>query len=218
MKTRTPSRLSIRVLSLSLVLLACWQPLALADQYELQWSLRPLAGIAQWREETTSGPAFAAVGGTMLGVSYGVTNSLDLGAEVSVVGTSLATFKGSTIVYDGSLPLGDGLQRRAMGAYLLLGPTWRKGYDWVRVVTASLGGGMRARSEGEFAGTHVRPMEKRAESALDFAALARVGLERRLQRRWTVGGYLSALTAWGPDAPVMPSLSASFGVSYVYYP
>jgi hypothetical protein len=29
---------------------------------------------------------------------------------------------------------------------------------------------------------------------------------------------LSALTAWGPDAPLVPSLSASFGVSYVYDP
>jgi hypothetical protein len=201
-----------------LVALATMSTLARADKYELQWSMRPLAGVAGWREETTSGPAFAAVGGSTLGVSYGVTNGLDLGAEISVVGTTLATFKGSTIVYDGSLPLGDGLQRRTFGAYLLLGPTWRRGYDWVRVLTVSGGGGVRARSEGEFTGTHVRPMEKRAESAVDFAGLVRVGLERRLQRRLTVGGYLSALTAWGPDSPLMSSLSASFGVSYVYYP
>jgi hypothetical protein len=77
---------------------------------------------------------------------------------------------------------------------------------------------MRARSEGEFLGTRVRPMEKRADHAMDFAALVRVGLEHRVQRRVTIGGYLSTLTAWGQDMPLMPVLSLSFGVSYVYYP
>jgi hypothetical protein len=189
-----------------------------ADKYEAQWSMRPLAGVAMWREETTTGNALAAVGGAMFGVSYGLSNRLDVGAEISVLGSSLATFKGSSIVYDGGLPLGDGLQRRAVGSHLLIGPTWRFGVAWVPVVTVAAGGGMRARSEGEFLGTQVRPMEKRADQAMDFAALVRVGLEHRVQRRVTIGGYLSTLTAWGPGMPLMPVLSLSFGVSYVHYP
>ena len=192
-----------------------------ADEAELQWSARPLGGVATWHEETTSGLALAGVAGTSLGVSYGVSHKLDLGAEVLALATTKAAFEGSTIIYDGSLPLGevgDRLQRQTVSTFLMLGPTWRYGVDWVPVVSVAAGGGMRLRTEGVFEMTRVRPMEKRVEKGFDLAVLGRVGIERRVTRRLTVGGYLSLLSTWAPSVPLFGSASLSFGVSYVHYP
>lgn len=205
----------------ALALTASLPTVARADEAELQWSARPMGGVATWREETTSGHALAGAAGTSLGVSFGLTHGLDLGAEVVALATTKAAFEGSTIVYDGSLPLGelgDRLLRQSVSTLLMLGPTWRYGVDWVPVVTVAAGGGMRVRTEGTFEETGVRPMEKRVAKALDLAALGRVGLERRVTRRLTVGGYASFLSTWGPSAPWFGSASLGLGVSYVHYP
>lgn len=192
---------------------------AQADEAELQWSLRPLGGVATWHEEATSGVALAGAAGTSLGVSYGLSHQLDLGVEVLGLATSKAAFEGSTIVYDGSVQLGDidRLQRQTVTSALLLGPTWRYGVDWVPVVTVAAGGGYRVRTEGVFEETRVRPMEKQVEKSYDLALLGRVGMERRVTRRWTLGGYVSALSTWYPSQPLFGSVSLGLGVSYVHY-
>ncbi len=214
-----------RIFSLALAALAV-QGVALvgsarADEAELQWSVRPLGGVATWHEETTSGLALAGAAGTSLGVSYGVSHTLDVGAEVLGLATSKAAFEGSTIVYDGSLPLGelgDRLQRQTVSTAMVVGPTWRYGVDWVPVVTLAAGGGYRVRTEGEFEMTKVRPIEKRVEKSYDLALLGRVGMERRVTRRLTVGGYVALLSTWYPSQPLFGSASLSLGVSYVHYP
>lgn len=212
------TRLAFALLAVPLVL-ASFLDVAHADQAELQWSLRPLGGVATWHEETTSGLALAGAAGTSLGVSYGLSHQLDLGVEVLGLATSKAAFEGSTIVYDGSVQLGDidRLQRQTVSTLLVAGPTWRYGIDWVPVVTLAAGGGYRVRTEGVFEETRVRPMEKPVEKSYDLALLGRVGLERRVTRRWTLGGYVSALSTWYPSQPLFGSLSLGLGVSYVHY-
>lgn len=215
-------RAMTRVTILAAIALSASLPtVARADEAELQWSARPLGGVATWREPNTSGHALAGAAGTSIGVSFGLTHGLDLGAEVIGLVTTIAAFEGSTIIFDGSLPLGevgDRLLRQSVSTLLVLGPTWRFGVDWVPVVSVAAGGGVRLRTAGVFEETRVRPMEVPEQRALDLAALGRVGIERRLTRRLTVGGYAAFLSTWGPSVPWFGSASLGLGISYVHYP
>ena len=101
---------------------------------------------------------------------------------------------------------------------LLAGPTWRFGVGWVPVVSIGAGGGVRYRSAGTFQDLGFAPSEKAQTTVLDLGATARVGVERRMTRRVTVGAYVCALAAWSPSAPLLPAATVSVGISYVHYP
>lgn len=189
---------------------------ARADRREAQWSARPLAGVAELQEDGASTQR-TLVGGLSLGLSYGVSNGLDIGGELMVLATATTTFMDMAII-DGGAPYRGPLTRSADSALLLLGPTWRLGVSWVPVISLEAGGGARYRSAGTFTDTHITLDEKQAGMVLDLAACARVGIEHRMTRRLTIGLYASALASWGPSAPFLPVASASFGFSYVHYP
>lgn len=187
-----------------------------ADQFEAQWSARPFAGLAALQDEgATAQPAL--VGGLSLGLSYGVSNRLDIGAELVTLATTMPHLSEVTII-DGGAPYRGPFIRRAGSALLLLGPTWRGGVSWVPVISLAAGGGARYRSAGTFADIDISPSNKRAAVVLDLAATIRIGIEHRMNRRLTVGAYASALASGGPSAPVLPLASLSFGISYVHYP
>jgi hypothetical protein len=189
---------------------------ARADRYEAQWIARPFAGVAALEDEgATAQPAMTA--GLSIGFSYGVSNRLDIGAELMTLTTTTPRLTETTVV-DGGAPYHGPFTRRASSALLMLGPTWRYGVSWVPVVSLAVGGGIRYRSAGRFTDIDLIPNNKHATTALDLAATLRVGMEHRVNRRWTVGAYLSALANWGPAVPVLPLASLSCGVSYVHYP
>ncbi len=189
---------------------------SLADEDEARWSARPLAGIAL-ASEAQADPALAFTQGASASLAYGMSEELDLGVELIALA--------ATPTFDAAIPVQGVIirgpyQRRTSSAWLLLGPTWRFGppTGWTPVVNASAGGGVRYRSIGLFSELRYMPTGKDTALTWDLAAAGRVGMERRLNRRWTFGAYGSLLAAWGPDARILPVTTFSLGVSYAYYP
>ncbi|MBK7537516.1 MAG: hypothetical protein IPI49_19520 [Myxococcales bacterium] len=190
-----------------------------ADRYEVQWSARPLIGVAQMRDEWTSDYAAAPAAGMSLAVSYGVTNSLDLGVEALSFSTLAPTFEGAAVRTNGYTANGP-YERRSDSVGGTVNATWRLGVVWVPIINMGVGRGVRYRSAGVFTRYPVdfSPMQTHAERVEDWLWTARSGVEYRMTPRWTFGGYGTLLLAWSPDAPTLPAASLSFGVSYVFYP
>src|SRR5262245_33778711 len=84
--------------------------IAHADHHEAQWSVRPFAGVGEI-QESGSEATRAAIGGVSLGLAYGVSNGLDLGAELVGLATNAPRFMTTTIV-DGGAPYHGPLTRR----------------------------------------------------------------------------------------------------------
>lgn len=206
------------LLLVAFAILSSTPALGRADRYEAQLSVRPLVGMAQLREEGVASDERTPVGGLSLGLSYGLSNRLDVGAELVTLTTGAQTFPDTAVMIGGGNRTEGSLTRRAGTALLLIGPTWRFGVGWVPVISLGVGPGVRYRSAGTFLELNVTPPEKAQTVALDLGATARFGLERRMTRRVTLGGYISALAAWSPSAPLLPVATVSVGISYVNYP
>jgi hypothetical protein len=191
---------------------------ALADRAEVQWSARPVAGVAQLREEGARGHESGLLAGGALGLSYGLSNRLDLGAELLVMAAEEATFADTTVVIGGGGFLRGALTRRTGSALLLMGPTWRFGVAWVPTVALAAGAGVRYRTSGYMPDLGLSPDDRRASVALDLAVSAKAGFEHRMSPSLTVGIYGAGLAAWSPSAPSLPAVTFSAGLSYVYYP
>ncbi len=192
-------------------------PSARADRAELQWSARTLTGVVQMRAERAPDPTYGLVGGLALAVSYGFSNQLDVGAELVSFVTSEPEFEGASFTISDDTAYSTYVRREGATLFLL-GATWRYGVEWVPVLAASVGAGVRYRDNGAFSPAKFYPMEDRAVRVWDLAALGKAGVERRLNRYVTVGAYSALLMDWSPDAPLMASLSLSLGLSYVHYP
>lgn len=192
-------------------------PAAYADNYEARWSTRPVVGLALLEEEGATRDELGLAGGASLTFAYGITNQLDLGAELVALSTLMPTFD-AAIMSNGFIARGD-FRRRSATTLFLLGPTWRFGaIGWTPVISAGAGGGVRLRSRGSFSRTGLVPDDKVELAALDLAVSGKAGIERRINRRWTFGVYGSLLGAWSTRAPILPVASVSFGISYVHYP
>lgn len=198
-------------------LLAAAAP-AHADRAEAQWSAGGVLGVARMRDESAPSAAPGLLSGVSLAVHYGLSNQLDVGAEVLAMMGNEPTFSDAMVFVDPGTPVGGDFTRRTTSALLLLGPTWRYGVDWVPVLSLGGGGGVRYRSNGIFTRLQYFPEEARQEVSFDLAASAKVGMEHRMGKSLTVGAYTSALVAWSPSAPLLPAAMFSLGVSYVYYP
>jgi hypothetical protein len=203
-------RLSVAAL-IGLAALVALTGSARADHYEARWSARPMGGVALLQEGGAD-PALAPAAGASIAAAYGISHQLDLGVEVVTMMLE-PTFDGAILI-DGYVARGD-FKRRTSSALFLAGPTWRWGSPdrWTPVLAVSAGGGVRYRSIGVFSKIELMPPGK-----TDLATSARFGMERRINRRLTVGGYVSTLATWSQDAPTFAVMSLSFGLSYVHYP
>lgn len=189
---------------------------ARAEEKEARWSAAPLVGLA-FVSEAQAEPAFGLTEGAAVALSYGWSDELDLGAEVIALATEPT--------FDAAMPI-EGVviegpfKRRTSSAWLLLGPTWRFGapYRWTPVVGATIGGGLRYRSIGFFSELGEMPAGKTSALTVDVAVSGRAGLERRIDRRLTIGAYAGLLAAWGTEASWLPITTFSLGISYVHYP
>jgi hypothetical protein len=141
-------------------------PAAHADNYEARWSTRPVVGVALLEEEGATRDELGIAGGASLSVAYGITNQLDLGAELVALSTLMPTFD-AAIMSNGYIARGD-FQRRSATTLLLLGPSWRFGaLGWTPVISAGFGGGVRLRSRGSFPRTGLIPDDKVELAALE---------------------------------------------------
>jgi hypothetical protein len=204
-----------RVALAAAVVIALAPAAAFADDHEVQWSARPFGGLADVPEPGAS-RSVAGFGGIAVGMSYGISNQLDLGGEILALQTMPARFAGMAVL-DGGAPYHGPLERRTASTLLVVGPTWRFGASWVPVVALAAGGGARFRSAGVLSDLGIALDERRGSTVVDVAALARVGIEHRVNRRLTVGLYAQGLASWSPSAELLPMASVSLGLSYVRY-
>jgi hypothetical protein len=209
-----------RVLITSMLVLAAPPAVhpAQADRAEAQWSAGGVLGVARLRDESAPSAEPALLSGVALAVHYGLSNQLDIGAELLAMMGNEPTFNDAMVFVDPGTPVSGNFTRRTTSTLLLLGPTWRYGVDWVPLLSLGAGGGVRYRSDGVFTALQYWPKAARAEVSFDLAASAKAGVEHRMGKSLTVGAYTSALVAWSPSAPLLPAAVLSIGVSYVYYP
>jgi hypothetical protein len=213
--TRVPPFLHI--LCAVMALLGSSAPAA-ADRDEAQWSLRPLVGVTRIREDGAPGVQREYLGGASLGLAYGLTDGIDLSADLIAFGTASSTFPNTTFALEHGELISGTYTRRSAGSLLFLGPTFRLGVVWVPVATVAVGVGARYRSSGVIQELMIYPPSRGERLELDVGAMARIGLERRLSRRVTVGAYASAFASGGPSVPTLPAAYVSLGASWVYYP
>lgn len=189
---------------------------ASADRYELQWNLRPLGALAQMRDEVADDTALAFAGGVALGVSYGVTNSLDVGLEALSLSVVSPSFSDAAVRTNGYTARGP-YARRSDSLIGTVNATWRLGVIWVPVLGLGVGQGQRYRSAGVFTKYDFAPMETPGSEVKDWVVVGKVGIEHRLRPSWTLGAYTQTLFAWNDQISSFPAAVFSVGVSYVHY-
>jgi hypothetical protein len=202
---------------------------AAADRYEATLTLRPIAAIGRVTEDVSDSAPGAPVvastygGGGEVGLSYGLRNWLDVGAELVAAELTTATYASSTVAVEGNDTMGR-LTRRARFVQLRGGTTFRFGVIWVPTVHLGLGLGARVptaatlRYEGLGRTFELVPDGMSATVSLDVVANVRVGLEHRFDRRWTVGLGAEAMHAIGFSEPPLDVFSAGVSLSYTWYP
>jgi hypothetical protein len=218
-----------RVACASLVIASLGARQAAADRYEATLTLRPIAAIGRVTEDVgdraPGAPVVASTygGGGEVGLAYGLRNWLDVGAELAAAELTMATYAASRVAVEGNDTIGR-LTRRARFVQLRGGATFRFGVSWVPTVHLGLGLGARVptaatlRYEGPGRTFELVPDGMSATASLDAVANVRVGLEHRLDRRWTVGLGAEAMHAIGLGEPPLDVFSAGVSLSFTWYP
>lgn len=167
--------------------------------------------------------ATAYSGGGEFEVAYGLRNWIDLDGELVASGFGQASYTGAQVLLGGSPTTGHLVRTTRLGQ-LRLGATLRTGVTWVATLHLGLGVGGRERTEGQLMSSSdghvigITPDGLGAGVAADAAAVIRLGVERRIDRRWSVGVSGEAVHMVGIGAPPIDGVSAGISVSYTWYP
>ena len=197
--------------------------LASADRYEATLSVRPTGGVAEMREDGTDERPVVSSAGLAAGLSWGLRNWLDLGAELAAGTLGEATYDRVLALVDDN-PMEGPLRRGTRFAHLRGVATLRLGVAWVPTVQLALGAGARHRSSALLRGQSVWgetiyiPDGQAEAVTIDLVAGVRVGLEHRLTPGWTVGASVGASHALGLGTPDLRVAEASLVLSRVWYP
>lgn len=200
---------------------------AAADHHEATVTVRSTGGVGRFTEDVTGDARGATVstygGGGEIGAGYGVSNRLDVGAELAAAGFTQATYDAAKVTIMG-VPVAGRVTRRTRLAQLRAGATLRLGVAWVPIWY--LGVGLSARmpaaailGRDERGNTlDLTPDGMAAGAQLDVCATTRIGLERRIDRRWSAGVAAEATHTLGLGAPPIDVVSAGISLSYTWYP
>jgi hypothetical protein len=193
-------------------------PPAHADRYEAELAAHATGGLARLAEEGASDTATVPAAGVGARLSYGLRNWLALEADLSVANLAEAEYQNMRLSIQGGFPRDGDLARTTRTARLVAGPLLRGGVTWVP--TAFLGAGLQARwqSPAIFSVTGTAPDGYSANLALDPVATARIGLDRRLGRRWVIGASAGLTHAFPMNAPAFDILEASLSLGAFWYP
>jgi hypothetical protein len=105
--------------------------------------------------------------------------------------------------------------------------TLRGGVGLVGTLTLGAGPGLRSRSDAVLlvapvtpggAAVAVTPDDAGGGTSLDLVAMLRVGLDYRVNRRWSVGAAVSAWHHQGLGAPSLQHVDAGLVVAHRWYP
>ncbi|HSK01405.1 MAG TPA: hypothetical protein VK932_09195 [Kofleriaceae bacterium] len=203
-------------------LVASLAPPARADRHEASISIRPTGQLAWIAERGAGDRAVVPGGGLTGGLHVGVRNWLDLGGELAAAAFGGATYAAAMLPIDGN-PRTGVLSRHTRTLQLRGVATLRLGVGWVPTIQLAAGAGARQRSEAQLrtraSGSELVlvPDGEGEELALDLVAALRVGLERRLTPRWTIGASVGAAHCLGVGTPDMQLADATFSLSYNWY-
>jgi hypothetical protein len=211
-----------RVALWALALAAWLAPPAHADRHEASIAVRPGGQLARIADRGTGERAVVPGGGLAGGLSWGVRNWLDLGGELAVSSFGEATYELATLPV-GANPRTGSLSRRTRTMQLRGLATLRLGVGWVPTIQLAAGAGARQRSAARLRTSASQmplvlvPDGEDAALALDLIAALRIGLDRRLTRRWTIGASVGAAHCFGVGTPDMQVADATISISYNWY-
>lgn len=184
--------------------------------------MRPAGQLARLVDRGTGEIAVVPGVGLAAGLSWGVRNWLDVGGELAAGAFGEAAYAVATLPVNAT-PRSGSLARRTQTAQLRGLATVRLGVGWVPTIQVAVGAGARQRSAGRFE-TRVAQMPlvlvpdgEGAAVTLDLVTALRLGLERRLTRRWTVGAAVGAAHCFGVGTPDLQSAEAMISISYNWY-
>jgi hypothetical protein len=196
---------------------------ARADRDELTFALRPTRGEARIWEAGTEERVQVRGRGIAGGVSLGVRDWLDLGAEIVANYFDEASYQMATLPIS-VIPLSGPLKRTSRIAQLRGVATLRVGVGWVPFLQLALGAGARHRTTALLYGPTTQGMRwlipdgQREEISLDLVTGARAGLERRLTIHWTAGVSAAVSHSFGVYRPDLQTADITVSVSYSWYP
>jgi hypothetical protein len=203
-------------------LAAALAPPARADRHEASIAVRPTGQLAWIAERGADAAAMVPGAGLTGGLHVGVRNWLDLGGELAAGAFGGATYASATLPIDGN-PRTGVLSRHTRTLQLRGVATLRLGVGWVPTIQLAAGAGARQRSAAQLrtrssgAELVLVPDGEDAKLALDLVAALRVGLDRRLTRRWTIGASVGAARCLGVGTPDIQLADATLSISYNWY-
>jgi hypothetical protein len=195
---------------------------ARADRYEATFTLRPLGTMASISEKGAPTAAKVEGAGGVLAFSYGARNWLDLGGELLVATFAQASYDNATVMVT-TTPRTGLVTRTSRLGQARLGATFRLGVAWVPTVFVGLGIGARLRGDETLVSDSHGPLNivpdgGAVSTSLDLTPTVRIGLERRLDRRWTLGLAAGGTYCIGIGAPAIAMADASISLAYTWYP
>lgn len=187
-----------------------------ADRYEASIHLQPSVGIATVGEPGASQRATVPALGLAARGTYGLRHWLAVEGELGFAGLGAARFADVPITIDGGSPDTATLERTTRTGRVTVAATLRLGVAWIPTISAGVGGQVRLRTDATIEGTGIVPDGREGGSAFEPLAFARVGIDRRINRRLIVGISAGASRAF--SAPAIDSFDLSLSVARYWYP
>jgi hypothetical protein len=194
-----------------------------ADEFEAAVGARPVVGVAAVSEVGAAAAARVRLVGLAVEAGYGVRDWLDVGGELLVAALGEARYDTATVTVDG-YPMAGPLQRVSRAGQLRGVTRARWGVVWVPTVEAAVGLGARVRTSALLRGTSARgeatyvPDGQAAGAVIDAVVALRVGLEHRLDRRWSVALSVGAARWLGVTTPDVVHADVALALARRWYP
>lgn len=189
---------------------------AWADRYEASFHVQPAGGLSQVGSPGTDQRVSVPSGGVSGRLTYGVRHWLAVEAELAGVALGTARFDDVPVTISGGSPMVTDVERSSRAGRLTLGATLRLGVAWIPTVSAGLGGQLRLDGDGVIAGSDVVPDGHAGGVSVDAVAFARVGLDRRINRRLVIGVSVGASHAFA--SPTIDTADVSVALGWYWYP
>ena len=186
---------------------------------EATLAIRLTRGSAMLWEMGANAPAEVDSRGVAASASLGVRYWLDLGGELSVAYLDEASYPMATLPLGAAMVTGP-LRRTTNTAQLRGFATLRVGDFWMPFLQLALGVGARFRSAAALyvptaqGFVWLPPDDQRDEVSLDLVTGVRVGIERRITRRWTAGISAATAHAFGVSRPDLRTSEVTVSLSY----
>lgn len=191
---------------------------ARGDEHEAELGAFATGGMARVAEKGARDADTVPTVGVGARLSYGVRDWLAVEGHVSIANLGQAEYQDMTVSIAGGASRDGDLTRTTRTVRAVGGAQFRGGVAWVP--TAFLGAGMQGRWQGAaaFSATGGTPDGYDDTLAIDVVATARVGLDRRLGRRWVVGAAVGVTHAFPLGGPAFDVVEGGLSLGAFWYP